>query len=245
MSVVGLGQCSLDYIASVEEFPSEDTKLEIVDWTPEGGGPVATALVALSRLGVKTTFIGRVSDDTVGGEIKKGLKAEGVDTRGLLPKKGGRSQTAFIVVNRRTGSRTILWQRPTVEELRAEDVKLSWIKGKKFLLLDGLMHEASIRAAEIARDLGVPVMFDAGRVREDTLELAALSDYIVGSEEFATGLSGSPGRAIMKLTRLAPRAVTITLGRRGSITWSGGGRETFRTTAPGVRAVDTTGAGDV
>lgn len=87
MKAIGLGQCSLDYITLVNGFPVEDTKKEVIDFIVQGGGPVATALVTLSRLGVKTSIIGRVSDDGAGQEIRKGFRDEGVDTRGLLVKK--------------------------------------------------------------------------------------------------------------------------------------------------------------
>ncbi|MBI5468492.1 MAG: sugar kinase [Deltaproteobacteria bacterium] len=243
MKVAGLGQSSLDYIAFVDRFPEEDTKAEVTDFTVQGGGPVATALVSLSRLGVKTFFSGRVSDDHAGVEIRRGLKAEGVDVRGLKVQKGGSSQLAFILVNRKTGSRTILWQRPTVSPLSPSEVSPSFIKDKDFLLLDGLMMDSSVRAAKTARAAGVPVMLDAGRVRPGMLELAALSDYIVASEEFARGLKLTPLDALKRLSSLNPRAATVTLGARGSVTWAGG--KIFRLSAFKVRAVDTTGAGDV
>ena len=243
MKVAGLGQSSLDYIAFVDSFPEEDTKAEVADFTVQGGGPVATALVSLSRLGVKTYFAGRVSDDRAGRDIRAGLKAEGVDVRGLKVRKGGSSQLAFILVNRKTGARTIFWQRPTVPPLSAAEVSPSFVQGKDFLLLDGLMIEASMKAATLARASGVPVMLDAGRPRPGMMELARLSDYIVASGEFARGLGLSPIDALKRLSRLKPKAATITLGAKGSVTWAGG--KTFRQSAFRVRAVDTTGAGDV
>jgi ribokinase len=249
MKVAGLGQCSLDFIAQVAEYPLEDTKEEALSVVVQGGGPVATALVSLSRLGLKTFFAGVVSDDEAGREIKRGLSAEGVGVGGLKVIKGGSSQVAFIVANRTKGTRTIFWKRPSFKkglasgELKASDVKPTFIKGKKFLLLDGLMRAASVRAARLARVCNVPIMLDAGRVRPGMMELAALSDYIVGAEDFALGLAPTPRAALLELAALKPRAATITLGPRGSITWADG--KVFRTPAPRVGAVDTTGAGDV
>lgn len=242
MKVAGLGQCSLDYISIVRDYPKENTKEEILDLTVQGGGPVATALVSLGRLGVKTSFAGVVSDDRAGAEIKKGLKEEGIDIRGLKVRKGGKSQTAVIVVNKKSGSRTILWQRPTVKALQKDEVNEAFIKGKDFLLLDGLMKDASIKAAKIAKKSGVPVMLDAGRVRPGMIELIELSDYVVGSEEFAKGLKLPPKDALLKLSA-AGKTVTITLGERGNITSQNG--IIFNQRAFKVKAVDTTGAGDV
>lgn len=241
--VAGLGQCSLDYIALLDGYPGEDTKKEVSGFTVQGGGPVATALVALSRLGVKTCFMGRVSDDDAGAEIRKGLLKEGVDIKGLKVKKGGASQLAVILVNAKKGTRTICWQRPTVAPLLPKDVDPSIIRKKDFLLLDGLMKEASLKAAEIARANRIPVMLDAGRVRPGMLRLAALSDYIVCAEEFAKGLRLTPKEALQRLSLFKPKAATVTLGRKGSLTWCGG--RIFSQPAFKIEAVDTTGAGDV
>ncbi len=243
MKVTGLGQCSLDYLALVKGYPIENAKEEVLDLCVQGGGPVATALVTLSRLGAKTRFVGVVSNDPVGAEIKKGLKAEGVDLAGLKTVNGGASQTAFIIVNAATAARTILWRRPTVAALSGRDVKERFIKDSRMLLLDGLMVEASLKAAAIARKYRIPVMLDAGRVRPGMIKLAAMSDYVVASKEFAQGLSSTPSMALKTLAGFGAAAATVTLGERGSVTAADG--ETFRTPAFKVKAVDTTGAGDV
>lgn len=243
MKVVGLGQCSLDYIASLDGYPGEDTKKEAGSITVEGGGPVATALVALSRLNVRTLFMGVAGDDEAGRKIKKGLLCEGVGIRGLRVRHGAKSQVALILVNTATGSRTICWSRPTARALAPKEVDTALIKGANFLLLDGLMARASIKAAKAAAGNGIPVILDAGGVREGMLELAGLSDYIAASEEFARGYFKTPERALKRLSKGRARAVTVTLGQKGSVTIEGG--RVFHQKAFGVRAVDTTGAGDV
>ncbi len=243
MRVLGLGQASLDIITLVTGFPREDAKKEVLAFLEQGGGPVATALVALRRLGVEAAFSGVVSDDYAGARIREGLIDEGVDVAALVERPGGESQRAFIIVNRETATRTILWKRPTVAELSKEEIKRDWLSGAGFLLLDGLMGRASIRAAELARESGVPVMLDAGSPRPALLKLLPHTDYIVGSEEFAGYFSPDPEEAAVKISSFSPRAVTVTLGEKGSVTWQGG--RVFRTPAFRVRALDTTGAGDV
>lgn len=242
-TVVGIGQCSLDTIVPVGEFPTEDTKYEVTGWTVQGGGPVATAMVTLARLGVKAEFTGVVGDDKAGAEIKKGLRGEGVGVKGMVTRKGELSQLAFILANTGKAKRTIFWQRPTGEDLNPSEIDTKKIEGSSFLLIDGLMKKASLIAARAAKCAGVPVMLDAGRVREGMSELASLADYIVASEEFAKEYGGSADGALRKLSRLKPRVATVTLGKKGSVTWTPKG--TFSQRSFPVRAVDTTGAGDV
>ncbi|WKZ33220.1 MAG: PfkB family carbohydrate kinase [Thermodesulfobacteriota bacterium] len=243
MKVIGLGQCSLDYITLLDGFPPEDAKKEVLDFTVQGGGPVATALVTLSRLGVKTAMIGRVSDDPAGDEIRRGLKAEGVDVKGLLTKPGGRSQQAVVMVNKKAGTRTICWQRPTVEPLSEREVDPAFFKGAGFLLLDGLMTEASYKAAERAVRLGIPVMLDAGSMRPGMLKLASMCDYVVSSDRFVSDLKLSIKEAFKKLSTGRTKAITVTVGDKGSFTFSEG--KVYLQKAFKVKAVDTTGAGDV
>ena len=243
-TITGLGQASYDYIALTDAYPAEDTKQEVFEWIECGGGPVATALVSLSRLGVKTHFMGRVSDDRSGRLIHAGLKKEGVGTRGLKTLKGGKSQTAFIVVNQKTGGkRTIFWQRPTVAPLGPDEISTAKIRSSDMLLIDGLMKDASIRAAEIAKEAGVPVVFDAGTLRDGTLELLELSDFIVASERFACSFAGIPEKALKEFARFKPIAATVTRGEEGSVTSTAD--DSFNTPAFKVAAIDTTGAGDV
>ena len=50
--VVGIGHCCRDTICTVEEYPHEDGSTHILSMDDsQGGGAVATALVAVSRLG--------------------------------------------------------------------------------------------------------------------------------------------------------------------------------------------------
>lgn len=243
--VTGIGQCSLDYLALIDSYPRVDTKKEIFEWEEQGGGPVATALVALSRLGVKVSFHGIIGDDEAGVIIKQSLVDEYVDTRGLIKRANATSQLAFIPVEINSGKRTIFWKRPTGEELRCEELGDDFLAGCDLLLLDGLMREVSLYAAKKAKRLKIPVMLDAGRLREGILDIAKACDYVVASEEFAKeiGWKGSAEEFQKVLERLKLKTVTITLGKRGSFTFVK--NKFFHVPAFKVNVVDTTGAGDV
>src|SRR5512136_3181207 len=113
VQVFGIGQCSLDYIGKIESYPPPDRKCEFVDMVIQSGGPVATALVALARWGVSCAFAGVLGDDLFGRMILESLEAEGIDTAGVMTRKGKDSQFAFIVAEPGQGRRTIFWRRPT------------------------------------------------------------------------------------------------------------------------------------
>lgn len=71
--VYGLGQCSLDYIGKIKSYPPADSKCEFTGLVIQGGGPVATALAALSRWGITCALAGVVGDDPFGHQIRAGL----------------------------------------------------------------------------------------------------------------------------------------------------------------------------
>lgn len=245
MIVAGIGQCSWDLLAVVDSYPEVDTKKEILEWHEQGGGPVATALVALTRLGVRCRFAGVTGDDEAGEKIRRSLASEGLDTRFLVSRAGSSSQVAFIAIERDGARRTIFWRRPSGLPLAPSELRDDLFSGCAFLLLDGLMAEASLHAARRARALNIPVMLDAGRLRPDMRELAVLSDYVVASEEFAKDLSWELTAGFLREKRkeIGTKVLTVTLGNLGSITVSSA--EAFQQPAFQVDAVDTTGAGDV
>jgi sulfofructose kinase len=244
MLVTGIGQCSLDYLAVVDAYPHANTKKEVLEWSEQGGGPVATALVTLARLGIAARFYGVAGDDGPGEKIRKFLVNEDIDTR-VIKRKGKSSQIAFIAVEKGTGRRTIFWKRPSGEELKKTELDTDFLKGADYLLLDGLMADISLYAAARARERGIPIMLDAGRLRQGMLEIAALSDHLVASEEFARDLKWRLTAEALGKRReeLGCKVLTVTLGERGSITVSDKGL--LRVPAFTVKTVDTTGAGDV
>lgn len=245
MLVTGIGQCSLDYLALVDFYPEVDTKKEVLQWEEQGGGPVATALVSLTRLGIRCRFYGIIGDDIAGEKIRQSLIDEHVDVKGLLKRPMASSQVAFIAIEKNSGKRTIFWKRPSGDELRPEELGDDFLENSVFLLLDGLMKDSSLYAVKKAKGMNIPVMLDAGRLREGMLDIATFCDYVVASEEFAKDLGWSENPEIFwkKLKKLRLKVVTITLGDRGSITFLKD--KYFYIPAFRVETVDTTGAGDV
>lgn len=244
--VVGLGQASLDYLGRIPVFPMEDAKVELVDLQSQCGGPASTALVTLSRLGVETSFLGSVSDDPMGMDIQRGLKAEGVDATFLKITPGYTSQYAFIAITRDSGNRTIFWHRGTVPPLNPGDINLEPFSGARILHVDGLMIEASIEAARQAKKQGLKIVMDAGTMREGSLKLVSMVDVLIASERFTAPLAGddiSPENALAAISKFTAGDVVITLGKRGSIGLVG--NRIIRQRAYPVTALDTTGAGDV
>ncbi|MFA6147047.1 MAG: PfkB family carbohydrate kinase [bacterium] len=244
--VVGIGLNAVDYLVGLPRFPIPGEKLRMSAFAREGGGQVATALVALSRWGRRCKYVGNVGDDEHGRFSSLLLSREGIDLAHVRTVPGALSQFAVILVEEDSGERTILWDRDPRIRVAPEDLPLEDIRRARALLLDGHDVPPAIVAARTARAAGVPVVLDAEKMQEGTEELLSLCDHIVAAGHFpglllpgATPEDGA--REILR--RYAPRTATVTLGSRGA--FGSDGRQEIFSPSVHVEAVDTTGAGDI
>jgi len=242
--VIGVGHCAVDYLGMLERYPDVDSKTELSEFSMQGGGPVATAMVTLATLGSPVSFVGKISDDDFGVFIRQGLREAEVDTSGLIVVPDLVSPYSFIVVERKTAKRTVFWTRGNVPILEPGEVKLELLDGAKVLHVDGIQMQAQIEVAKYARSKGIHVVYDAGSVREGMEELIGLTDTLIASERFAAEMgSGALAESLKRLAAKGPKTVVITIGEDGSVGMEND--ETYIVPAIEVEAVDTTGAGDV
>lgn len=243
--VVGVGYCCEDTLLVVDRYPERNTKAEIRERRRSGGGQVATALVALARLGMRVAFHGRVGDDDAGRRALDALAAEGVDVDGAIVTPGVETQMAVIVVDRATGERTIFWRRAAELELTRDDVDADLVRRGQLLHVDG--HErGALRALGIARSSGITTSMDAERAGDLQKAMLPLVDLLVAAETFPANLLGAgadPVAALPAIRALGPREVVVTLGERGAVGFDGIVIERAAAAIPPA-LVDSTGAGD-
>ena len=241
---IGLGFCSTDYLALLPEIPL-DGKVQMLEHLVQGGGPAATATVAAARLGLSAAFCGTIGDDEPGQWIRRDFEAEKVDTRALVSRSGRTSPIAYCWIDQPTGKRSIAWTRGNLEELRPEEVNLDLVRQARILQLDGHQPTAALTAAKEARKHGIPVLLDAGTLRDGVKELLPYVTILIASELFARQYSGEQelDKAIFKLAEAGAEVTGVTMGKEGSMVLENG--KIVRCPAFGIVPVDTTGAGDV
>ncbi|MBP5182660.1 MAG: carbohydrate kinase family protein [Lentisphaeria bacterium] len=240
----GLGFCSNDFLALLPEIPM-DHKVQILEHLVQGGGPAATATVAASRLGMSAAFIGTVGDDEPGKWILRDFQSEGVSTEGMIVRKGHTSAIAYCWIDAPTGKRSVAWTRGTLPELKGEEVDLELVRQAKILHLDGHNPAAALVAAKEARKNDIPVLLDAGTLREGVKELFPYVTILIASESFARQYSGEQDlrKALMKLGGIGATVTGVTMGKEGSLALDG--EKILYCPAFPIEPVDTTGAGDV
>jgi sulfofructose kinase len=244
--VVGVGLNAIDHLCTVTAFPTFNSKSQLADYRCQPGGQVATALVALARWGCRAAYVGSFGDDPLGALSRRSLADEGVDLAGAVERCGVTNQLAVILVDRDSGERTILMHRPAALALRPAELRRELVTAGRVLHLDGYDLDAALTAASWARAAGIPVVVDVDTRSGPMERLLALTDAVIVSLEFARECTGAadPAAALGRLAAAtgAP-LVAVTLGADGVIAVSGG--VTVRAPGHPVRAVDTTGAGDV
>ena len=243
--VVGMGLNSVDFFSLVPKFPTLNSKMEILRFSKQGGGQVATAMVALSRWGVKTKYIGKVGEDELGQFSLHSIRQEGVDVSSVTTEPNAANQFATIIVDGALGERTILWNRDERLMYREGELRKEEICSGKFLHLDGHDIHAAIRCAGWAKEEGIPTVVDLDKVEPLTSELIKKIDFVITSSRFPTLFTGISDRekALIEIQRQTPGFLCATLGREGAVALMKGG--IFRIAGFKINTVDTTGAGDV
>ena len=243
--VVGFGIATIDHFGVVDRYPTEDSKQPLVDYTQQGGGTVATPLVACSRLGLSTAYLGRLGENDTSAAVELGLRREGVATDTSLRESEFEPPVALILVNPGNHSRTITWFRRASAEIDPARLGRDIIETSRALYIDAHEGAASHAAALWARKAGRLVVVDADNLTDGIRPVLPLANVVIGSERFAEMYTGDSDaeRGAHRLHEDFGGICGITAGAGGSYIVTGD--RAFHQPAFSVDVVDTTGAGDV
>jgi sulfofructose kinase len=244
--VVGIGLNSTDTLLVVPHFPAYAGKVPFEDGILSPGGQVASAMVTCARLGLRVKYIGTVGDDERGRIQWESLVESGINLDHVQVRRGCENQSAYILIDRSTGERTVLWRRP--EELRLEpgEITPEQITCGRLLHIDGHDTAAVERAAQIARQAGIPVTVDVDTIYHGFDRVLPWVDYLVASSEFPVQWTDQrdPFKALELIQdEYQMRVAAMTLGPHGALARVEG--RFIYSPAFVVNCVDTTGAGDV
>jgi sugar/nucleoside kinase (ribokinase family) len=243
--VVGMGLNSVDFLSVVPEFPAPNSKMKMLQFSKQGGGQVATAMVALSRWGVRTRYIGKVGEDDLGQFSLASIRQEGVDVSSVTIEPNAINQFALIIVEGPSAERTILWNRDDRLMYRKGELQREEICSGKLLHLDGHDIHAALQCARWAKEEGIPTVIDLDKVEPLTSELIKGIDFIITSSRFPALYTGISDRekALLELQKHTPGFLCATLGHEGAMALVDG--KVIYVEGFEVKSADTTGAGDV
>ncbi len=246
VDIIGIGTAVVDDLLILPEFPTQNTRIDVLQRKKQVGGSVPMALKTLSNLGYKTAMAGKTGDDEDSRLIKKYLSESGVNVERLVEEKGSNSAYAQVWLNLNNGSRTMAIHSGNITPLRERNINFNELPDAKILHLDGKEHDVVKKLIEIYQARGAKISIDTGRFRERTPELIDLADIIIMPLSFALDWIGKFNfmTLISKAGHKYPdKLIIITDGQMGSVASHYG--EIFRQKAFKVNCVDSTGVGGV
>lgn len=229
-----VGSVNMDLVFAVQVLPAPGATVLASSMVRAPGGKGGNQAVAAARAGADVVLVAAVGEDDTGAALRAHLEANRVDVSGVvaLPIPSG---TASIVVDAHAENVIVVAPGANRHLSLSSPYLRDLVAGCEVLLMQlEIPGETALAAARIARDAGATVVLNASPVGADPAilaQLAEVTDVVIVNESEA-----------QRWDWPVPHLVT-TLGARGATHRSADGETAVA--APGVEAVDTTGAGDV
>ena len=257
-SFVVIGRVGMDFYADPPGTRLQSAK----HFLPHIGGSSANIAVALVRQGASASLVTSVSDDAVGGFCLESLDGYGVDHR-YVRVVGGEARTSLAVVDVCGGdTQSVIYRNGAADFIMSrEDVARVDYKHYGALITTGTVladegsRDAAFHAFDLARQAGLPLVFDvdyrpyswpsAAAASETYSRAAEQCDVIVGNDVEFGFMAGDYDKGLDKARELArqkSRIIVYKMGELGAITITADGE--FRTGIYSTDALKPTGAGD-
>lgn len=243
-TVLCVGHAVQDFVFTVPALPDRGEKYRATGFTSVGGGPAATAAVAVARLGGRALLAARVGADAAADMIVAELRGYGVDCSHVRRCDGCASSVSAVIVDER-GERMIVNHLDPSVPRDADWLPSAAAVGARAVLADTRWPEGALAALRSARAAGLPAVLDADRpIPADGQLLRAATHVAFSSDALAdyTGIA-DPARALAQVAPSLPGWCCVTAGGEGVHVIAGGRARHFA--AFEVPVVDTLGAGDV
>lgn len=267
--VLGMGAALVDILANVSDEwikaqGVEKGGMNAVDWPQMNrflmglqnpmrvpGGSTCNTMVGLSRLGGRACFISKVGDDDLGRLFKQHLINNGVESKmghstaptgcvfSAVTPDAERSMWTFL------GASDFLASKDFVPSL-FDDVSLLYAEG--YRAFNGDCFKTSFT---LARSLGVETALDFSsfnvvnicRETIDDLLDKKMIDIIIANEDEAFAYAGVKEEAALDVLAKKAKIAVVKIGKKGALIAQDG--KVTHVEAKMVKAVDTTGAGDL
>ncbi|MCY9861302.1 PfkB family carbohydrate kinase [Vibrio coralliirubri] len=256
MSIICAGLACFDQFFFIDGAIKENFKKYSHQFMDTGGGPCGNAAYLLGVWGEKPYFAGKIGLDTYGEVLLSEFAEADVDTRLVARPDGFSTVMSAIVVNNESGSRTIITRKEKFSE-DAFSPNLYYFKQvksikPKVILMDG--HEVAISKLIAEANPNAKAVLDAGKLKPELIDLLPVTTHLVASEQFINEYSESEdwqdndAKLLVIFNELKSNMridskVYVTLGENGCAYLDEG--KVKRLSAFKVKAVDTTGAGDI
>ena len=250
--IVVIGSSNTDMIIRLKRIPRPGETVLGGEFLTAAGGKGANQAVAAARAGGSVSLIARVGRDSLGDQAVAGFVHEGIEISHLI-RDGRVASGAALIFVAQDGENCIAVASGANGRLSPADVQRAspLIARAKIVLMQLETPLKTVAAAaQLAASRGALVVLNPAPARSlpDTL-LRRVSILTPNQSEAElltgirlTSLAGAK-KAAERLLRRGVQSVILTLGSRGALIANDQGTRVIRGFE--VKAVDTTGAGDV
>jgi len=250
LDAVGFGGLNVDKLFKVNKIAKAEEESFIVDCEEACGGSAANTIVGLARLGCKVGFIGKVADDREGKMLVEDFCREGVDTKGIMHSKRGRSGTVMGFVDEK-GDRALYVDPGVNDTIEFNEINMEYAFQTRFLHLTSFVGEKSFQTQKKLVEMlpqNVKLSLDPGELyarKVSMLDPIIEKTFVLmpnlNELELLTKTADYRKGAEVLLKK-GVEIVAVKLGSKGCYVTDG--RENHLIDAFRVKVVDTTGAGD-
>lgn len=245
-TIIVIGSSNTDMVVKTERFPKPGETIVGGEFFLFAGGKGANQAVAAARLGGAVQFVARVGDDVFGRQALDGFKEEGIDCSAVKTDPDLASGTALITVDA-SGENSIVVAPGANNALVPKDLSgIDFVAASLVLMQLETPMETIIAAVKAAPGKCVLNPAPAQTLPPDVLHGLYLITPNETEAELLTGVlptdPASCVRAAKVLHDAGVQHVIITLGAAGA--FYSDGISSISVSAPLVKAIDTTAAGD-
>lgn len=223
---------------------------EKLDSSFASGGSAANTIHGLARLGIETTFIGKVGDDDYGNFFKEDLEKSNIKPQLFISDTHSGRAVALISPD---FERTFATHLGAAIELNGAELDKSHFEGHDYFHIEGYLvqnHDLLEKALSLAKESEMIISLDLAsyNVVEENIDflkyiVEKYVDIIFANEEEAKSFTGKePAEALNDLASICKIAIVKT-GKDGSMVKSG--NEIYTIDAIPSKVMDTNGAGDI
>jgi ribokinase len=246
MTVLVVGNAAIDTSFEVSRLPRPGESILAVGMKESLGGKGLNQAVAAARAGVRTGLCAPIGSDWAAEVIERCLRDEGVDATGLVRNPGASDRSTVCVIS--GGENAIVTSAAQAQSLAAADAReaITALGNEDVVLMQGnLSKDTTLACAEQANGRVALLVINPSPITFDFAPTWPLTDIVVLNEAECMALSGrsDPGSGARRLLSSGVGTVVVTRGARGALVVDPG--SSVEIPSPQVRAVDTTGAGDL
>jgi sugar/nucleoside kinase (ribokinase family) len=236
------GRSTYDLCFVLPRYPEEDTKSEVEGYYQAAGGPALNAAIVFAAHGGQSTLFTASGTGEMALAMRRELAEYRVTLHDAAEVQSNVLPISSILINRVTGTRTILTHAPEREVVPVTEAELDALPRPGIVMSDGHVPELAEPVLAWARERGIPTLIDGGSWKDWMPRLLKLTDIAVISERFQPPRTKTLDDRFAYLARCGVSRMAVTRGP-GQIAWRDGEAH-GEIQPPNVAAIDTLGAGD-